>query len=89
MAFIQIPIPRALELEGDIMKNFKVFRAVWENYATAVELDKWEPKVIVAMLISTLGHDMFVKMQNLPLVETDRATAEALLAALEKHIKQR
>lgn len=49
--------PQALNLEGNIAENWKLFKQKWNNYYIITRLDLQQQKYQVALLLHTMGDD--------------------------------
>ena len=63
-------------MRGDQAANWKYFKASWNKYCNATELDK---KVIVAILLSVIGKDCSIVYEHWPLADSERADPAVVL----------
>ena len=64
-----IPVPQAMDMKGDLVQNWEFFRASWENYEIATELDKKDAKIRVATLLAIIGKETLKIYQHLPMTK--------------------
>lgn len=81
-----IPLPKPIDLNGDVSANMKFFRATWENYKLASGLENSTEQEKIAVLQCALGEDCFKRFSNFPLSEDDRSTSNNLINAIERFI---
>lgn len=81
---VNLPLPKPIDLDGDLKVNMKYFIATWTNYSLASGLDKRPQAEQIAVLLSAIGEEAFKRYENFVLTDADKATAHSLLTAIEK-----
>lgn len=82
-----IPLPKPLIIsEGDLMVNFNFFKMQWNNYLIASGANAQTEEVKKSILLSAIGDECLKMYTNFPLTENDRANADNLLNAIERHL---
>lgn len=81
-----VPLPKAILLTGDVAENARFFKASWANYLVASGNAGASEEEKKALLLSSIGEECFRRYENMPLTVEDRATSDALIAAIEKHL---
>ena len=61
-----VPLPQKLELSGNIAKNWKIWRQLWESFETLTKLDEQDSKFRKATLITCIGPEAVEIIQGLP-----------------------
>ena len=87
MAQLQIPPPSPMDTSGDVVSNWKFFKACFMDYITATKLAEEAEEIQVATLRSVMGKESRIILQPLTLSDADRAKVQPTLAALEKHFR--
>ena len=81
-----VPLPKAILLTGDVAENARFFRASWANCLVASGNAGATEEEKKALLLSSIGEEYFRRYENMPLTVEERATSDALIAAIEKHL---
>ena len=69
MAFINIPFPAPVKVEGDLFSNWTNFKAQWEDNEIATGLREKSKNVRVATLRSVMCRDCFRILRNLQITD--------------------
>ena len=98
MAAYQIPAPTSMDIQGDVVENWKEFECAWKYYMVATGLaskmlknegkDKDEAGeiLVAAALCSVMGKDCLKIMNSLPtLTENDKKDPVNIIAQLRAH----
>ena len=80
-----IPIPKPLNLTGNVKQNWKMFRRDFTNYEIATKLKGEEMEIRVATLLSCIGSEAMNIFDGLPLTETERKELPDILTAFERY----
>lgn len=83
---VNIPLPKPINIDGDLKVNLKYFISTWNNYNLASGLHKRPQVEQIAVLLSAIGEEAFKRYENFPLTDADRETATSLLKAIERHM---
>lgn len=71
---VSVPLPKPIDIHGDVKANVKYFKSIWENYELASGLHARPNNEQIAVLLSAIGEDCYKSYENFPLTEADRAT---------------
>ncbi|CAH1233393.1 RTL1 [Branchiostoma lanceolatum] len=89
-----LPVPRPLELTGDVAENWETFEEDWNSYEIATETSKKTAVIRSATLKTVMGRDCLDILKNLDIPpDPDDADANPLedpakiITALDKHFK--
>ncbi|CAH1252898.1 Hypp1033 [Branchiostoma lanceolatum] len=89
-----LPVPRPLELTGDVAENWETFKEDWNSYEIATETSKKTAVIRSATLKTVMGRDCLDILKNLDIPpDPDDADANPLedpakiITALDKHFK--
>lgn len=85
MAHSLIPPPAKMDMKGDQVSNWQFFKASWQNYIVATELDKKDQSIQVATLLTVMGKECYEVYQNLPLTDEQRKSPKQILSGLGAH----
>ena len=97
MATYQIPAPKPVSLQGDVVENRKEFENAWNDYLIATELQKKLRKndgtvnedgtaVVAATLCAVRGAECKRVMNNLPdLTGADKRNSDRIIEELRKY----
>ncbi|XP_038055820.1 uncharacterized protein LOC119727829 [Patiria miniata] len=85
MAHSLIPPPAKMDMKGDQVSNWQFFKASWQNYLVATELDKKDTSIHVATLLTVMGKECYEVYENLPLTEEQRKSPQQILTSLGAH----
>lgn len=83
---INLPLPKPINMEGDLKINISYFISTWNNYSLASGLNKRPQEEQIAVLLSAIGEESYKRYENFPLTAEDRATANNVLKAIERHM---
>lgn len=81
-----IPLPKPIEMHGDVAASIKYFKSSWENYKVASGLSRCSEAEQIAVLLCAIGEECFKQYENFPLSADDKSTSSKLLSAMEKCI---
>lgn len=76
-----------LRIEGNLAENWRVFRANFEIFATAIEITKKGEAVKVAIFLNAIGPDAVEVYNSLNLAEEVKASYEAVIQAFDDFCK--
>ena len=76
-----------MDMKGDLASNWEFFQDSWKNYAVATKLDKKEPEIVAATLLSVMGKECLQVCRNLPMTEDERKNAESVLTKLSEYFE--
>ena len=85
MVYSLIHPPTKMNMKGDQVSNWQFFKASWQNYLVATELDKKDPSIRVATFLTVMGKECYEVYQNLPLTDEQRKSRQQILASLGAH----
>jgi uncharacterized protein YfaT (DUF1175 family) len=81
---IQLPPP--LKMSGSLANNWKTFKAMWNNYETAANLNDKSTEVRTATFLTSIGMDGFQLYESLDFAEEgDRNKIDKVLERLDRH----
>ncbi|KAI8493812.1 hypothetical protein Bbelb_281590 [Branchiostoma belcheri] len=89
-----LPVPKPMELTGDVAQNWEIFKDEWASYEIATEKNKKPKEIRVATLKTVIGRDCLDILRNLdipadpnqPNVDP-RQDPDKIIEALDKHFK--
>ena len=76
-----------MDMKGNLASNWEFFKDSWKNYAVATKLDKKEPEIVAATLLSVMGKECLQVCRNLPMTEDERKNAESVLTKLSEYFE--
>ena len=89
MATYQLPPPDPMVCTGDVVTNWKVFKEVYEDYATVTKLTTKEDTIQAATLKTVMGKECRQILPRLELFEGDKKKLSKILEKLQaEHIVQ-
>ena len=74
-----------MDHKGDRVANWKFFKASWNNYVVATELNKKDKSIQVSTLLTVMGKDCYQVYENLPLTDVQRQDPDTILLQHDKH----
>ena len=81
-----IPLPPPLRMTGSLANNWKTFKAMWNNYETAANLNDKATEVRTATFLACIGMDGFQLCESLDFAEEgDRTKIDKVLERLDRH----
>ena len=81
---IQLPPP--LKMSGSLANNWKTFKAMWNNYEIAANLNDKSTEVRTATFLTSIGMDGFQLYESLDFAEEgDRNKIDKVLERLDRH----
>jgi hypothetical protein len=81
-----IPLPPPLKMSGSLANNWKTFKAMWNNYETAANLNDKSTEVRTATFLTSIGMDGFQLYESLDFAEEgDRNKIDKVLERLDRH----
>ena len=81
---IQLPPP--LKMSGSLANNWKTFKAMWNNYEIAANLNDKSTEVRTATFLTSIGMDGFQLYESLDFAEEgDRSKIDKVLERLDRH----
>ena len=81
MATYQLPAPDPMQCKGDVVTNWKSFKEVYTDYATAIELNKKAKSIQVATLKTVMGKE------SLELTEDEAKDPAVVIEKLESYFE--
>ena len=69
----QIPAPKVLNLNGNVVENWRRWRKALELYMTATEKDKKSQKIQCATFLTLAGESAIAVWETLTFEETEKA----------------
>ena len=87
MAVSLIPPPAKMDMSGDRVANWQFFKASWENYIVATEIDKKDASIQVATLKTLMGKECYEVCDNLPLTDAQRKSPTEIVKHLGEHFE--
>ena len=85
MAMYQLPPPEQMKRSGDLAHNWKIFRELFTDYATATELTKKSDEIQVATLKAVMGTECKQVLKRLNLTSEALEKTSTILENLERH----
>ncbi|XP_048238378.1 uncharacterized protein LOC125372423 [Haliotis rufescens] len=83
---VNIPLPTRLDLKGDLSRNFKKFKRMWENYELASRTKTDSEECQSATLLTCIGPDVLDIVDGLEFEnEADRRKVDKILEKLEHY----
>ena len=80
------PLPPKLVVTGDLAKNWKNFRQLWDSYEIATGLSERQDKYRIATLITCIGAEALSLYNGLPFANPDdRQNMSTTLKLLDEH----
>ena len=81
-----IPLPPPLKMSGgSLATNWKTFKAMWQNYETAANLNEKSTEVRTAIFLTCIGMDGFQLCESLDFAEEgDRTKIDKVLERLNR-----
>ena len=76
-----------MDMKGNLASNWEFFKDSWKNYAVATKLDKKEPEIVAATLLSVMGKECLQVCRNLLMTEDERKNAESVLTKLSEYFE--
>lgn len=80
-----IPVPRPLDLSGNLTANWKIFKRDWSNYEIASKLNVEEPEVRVATFLSCIGREAMDVYDGFIFPDEKKIDMKQILDAFEKY----
>ena len=87
MVTYQFPPPEAMICTGDVATNWKVFKEVYEDYATATELMSKDDTIQAATLKTVMGKDCRQILLRLELSDRDKKKPSKILEKLQAYFR--
>ncbi|XP_035690003.1 uncharacterized protein K02A2.6-like [Branchiostoma floridae] len=89
-----LPVPKPVEMTGDVSENWEIFKDEWASYEIATEKNKKPKEIRVATLKTVIGRDCLDILRNLDIPadpgqpDADpRQDPDKIIDALDKHFK--
>ena len=82
-----LPSPQPMDVTGDVVTNWKLFRSTFEDYVIATKLNTEPAAVQLATLRTVMGKESRVILEHLSLSDDDRKDLAKVLDALENYFK--
>lgn len=79
-------VPKTLSFEGNLVKNWKLFRQQLEIYLVATGKNQLEDKVKVAILLNVIGEEGLEIFNNFKLNEEQKNNFEVVINEFEKYL---
>ena len=81
-----VPLPHKLSITGNIAKNWKKWKQIWDSYEIVTELTKRPDEYRVATFITCIGADALEIYNGLPFEnEVDKKNITKVIQLLEKY----
>ena len=87
MATSNIPVPDKMNTKGERLNDWNYFKASWNNYSIATELNKKSKDVQVGTLLSIIGKDCYEIYENLPLLDNGRKDPDTIVQKLTEYFE--
>ena len=78
-----------MDMTGDLVSNWDIFRDSWQNYATVTKLADKDKKIVAATLLSIMGKECLHVCRNLPMTDEERQDANVIAKLSEYFIPKR
>lgn len=72
LALYQIPVPKQMDVKGDVFRNWAFFRSQWESYEIATGLSKKENNISAAMLLAVMDKGSDLRQWHLGMAAAER-----------------
>ena len=76
-----------MKMLGNSLNNWNYFKASWNNYAIATELNKKSKPVQVSTLLSVIGKECYEVYENLPLTVDERKDSDSIISKLTEYFE--
>ena len=76
-----------MNMLGNSLNNWNYFKASWNNYAIATELNKKSNPVQVSTLLSVIGKECYEVYENLPLTVDERKDNDSIISKLTEYFE--
>lgn len=84
---VSIPPPSPVELSGDTLENWTIFKLQFANYAVSTGLNKKPNNIQVATLLSVIGKECLKIYTRLDVYEESKKSNEGIINSLDKHFQ--
>ena len=72
---------------GNSLNKWNYFKASWNNYAIATELNKKSKQLQVSTLLSIMGKECYEVYENLPLTVDERNDSDSIISKLTEYFE--
>ena len=76
-----------MNMLGNSLNNWNYFKASWNNYVIATELNKKSKPVQVSTLLSVIGKECYEVYENLPLTVDERKDRDSIISKLTEYFE--
>ena len=82
-SFRNIPIPKKLDITGNLATNWRTFKRDWRNYEIASKLAKEDMEIRVATFLACIGSEAMNIFDGLNLTEEQKSDITEVLSVFE------